>query len=109
MMLSYNVVLVYSRGGAGVQLNRMSLAKLTAPSTRPGRVSNLSQAAARTRPPFVSTKLVQQLTVTVNLTVFDHCLWQDVARGILPSWTAIAQRRREMPFSDEQRKWQLLR
>lgn len=35
--------------------------------------------------------------------------WQDVARGILPSWTAIAQRRREMPFSEEQRKWQLLR
>jgi coproporphyrinogen III oxidase len=34
---------------------------------------------------------------------------QDVARGILPSWTAIAQRRRQMPFSEEQRKWQLLR
>lgn len=36
-------------------------------------------------------------------------LIQDVARGILPSWTAIAQRRRQMPFSEEQRKWQLLR
>lgn len=34
---------------------------------------------------------------------------QDVARGILPSWTAIAERRRQMPFSEAQRQWQLLR
>jgi hypothetical protein len=34
---------------------------------------------------------------------------QDVARGILPSWRAIAQRRRAEAFTDAQRQWQLLR
>lgn len=34
---------------------------------------------------------------------------QDVALGILPSWRAIAQRRRAMAFTEEQRNWQLLR
>lgn len=36
-------------------------------------------------------------------------LVQDVARGILPSWAAIAERRRQMPVTEEQRQWQLLR
>ncbi|WIA39602.1 hypothetical protein OEZ86_005686 [Tetradesmus obliquus] len=34
---------------------------------------------------------------------------EDVARGILPSWTAIAQRRRAQQFTEAQRNWQLLR
>jgi coproporphyrinogen III oxidase len=34
---------------------------------------------------------------------------QDVACGILPSWTAIAERRRQMPVAEAQRQWQLLR
>ncbi|KAF6249723.1 Coproporphyrinogen III oxidase [Scenedesmus sp. NREL 46B-D3] len=34
---------------------------------------------------------------------------EDVARGILPSWTAIAQRRSSQQFTEEQRNWQLLR
>jgi hypothetical protein len=34
---------------------------------------------------------------------------EDVARGILPSWTAIAQRRQAQQFTEEQRNWQLLR
>jgi coproporphyrinogen III oxidase len=32
-----------------------------------------------------------------------------VGDNILPSWTAIAARRRALPFSDAQRQWQLLR
>jgi hypothetical protein len=34
---------------------------------------------------------------------------RDVGDNILPSWTAIAQRRRAEPFTDAQRQWQLLR
>lgn len=34
---------------------------------------------------------------------------KDVALGILPSWEAIAQRRRAMPYTEAQRNWQLLR
>lgn len=34
---------------------------------------------------------------------------EDVGRGILPSWTAIAQQRSAMPYTEEQRNWQLLR
>lgn len=33
----------------------------------------------------------------------------DVAEGILPSWSAIARKRQSMPFTDQQRQWQLLR
>eukprot|EP00879_Flechtneria_rotunda_P026071 GHRR01027751.1.p2 GENE.GHRR01027751.1~~GHRR01027751.1.p2 ORF type:complete len:312 (+),score=127.87 GHRR01027751.1:1384-2319(+) len=33
----------------------------------------------------------------------------DVAQGILPSWCAIAERRRVMQFTEAQRNWQLLR
>lgn len=34
---------------------------------------------------------------------------KDVAEGILSSWRDIARKRQAMPFSDEQRQWQLLR
>lgn len=34
---------------------------------------------------------------------------QDVATGILPSWQNIAERRRQTPFTEQQRQWQLLR
>lgn len=36
-------------------------------------------------------------------------LCRDVARGVLPSWRDIAQRRRVQPTGQEQRQWQLLR
>jgi hypothetical protein len=34
---------------------------------------------------------------------------RDVGDNILPSWRAIAARRRALPFTEEQRQWQLLR
>lgn len=34
---------------------------------------------------------------------------KDIAEGFLPSWHDIAMKRQAMPFSDEQRQWQLLR
>lgn len=36
------------------------------------------------------------------------CL-QDVAQGIMPSWTGIVERRQREPYGEEQRQWQLLR
>jgi coproporphyrinogen III oxidase len=32
-----------------------------------------------------------------------------VVQGILPSWQGIVERRRSKPFSEEERKWQLIR
>ena len=34
---------------------------------------------------------------------------EDVAKGFLPSWRDIAIRRQALPFSDDERQWQLLR
>lgn len=34
---------------------------------------------------------------------------RDVGDNIIPSWRAIAERRRQQPFTDAQRQWQLLR
>ena len=34
---------------------------------------------------------------------------RDVGRNILPSWRDIAARRRQHPFTEDQRQWQLLR
>lgn len=32
---------------------------------------------------------------------------QDVGRGMLPSWLPIAEAKRSLPFTEEQRQWQV--
>jgi hypothetical protein len=71
------------------------------PSSQAGAPAPLAPPA-RPRPPPAPVAPSQ---VSYDVPAFVR----EVGDGILPSWTNIAKRRRELPVSPEQRDWQLLR